>query len=192
MARQSNTREQILEHAGLLLTTRGYSGFSYRDISTQLGVKNAAVHYHFPAKADLAMALVDEYRQLLRTQTAEFMAYGGPALPQLEGLFSFTQAQCKKGLCICPFGAFAVDYHEIPDTVQQAMDEFMEEFLVWLTRVLETGREQGELQFAGEARSRALQIFAAMQGARQMTRIHHANLLDPIIDQIRVDLGLKD
>ena len=99
MNRQGNTREQILHHATHLLMSRGYNGFSYRDISTELGVKNAAIHYHFPAKADLALALVHEYHQILREQTAEFMAYGGPALPQLEGLFRFTEMQCQQGRC---------------------------------------------------------------------------------------------
>ena len=63
MVRTGDTREKIMDRAAHLLMNRGFNGFSYRDISSHLGVKNAAVHYHFPAKADLAMALVDEYRQ---------------------------------------------------------------------------------------------------------------------------------
>jgi len=74
MARISDTREQIMDRAAQLLMSRGFNGFSYRDISTHLGVKNAAVHYHFPAKADLAIALIDEYRKTLRSRTSEFMA----------------------------------------------------------------------------------------------------------------------
>ena len=66
MIRMTDTREQIMDRAAQLLMSRGYNGFSYRDISSHLGVKNAAVHYHFPVKADLAVALVEEYRQLLR------------------------------------------------------------------------------------------------------------------------------
>ena len=80
MARISNTRDQIMDRAAELLMSRGFNGFSYRDISSHLGVKNAAVHYHFPAKTDLALALIDEYRKTLRRNTSEFMAYGGSAL----------------------------------------------------------------------------------------------------------------
>ena len=89
MTQITDTREQIMDRAAQLLMSRGYKGFSYRDISSHLGVKNAAVHYHFPAKADLALALVNEYRQALRKGTSEFMAYGGPALAQLQGFFCF-------------------------------------------------------------------------------------------------------
>jgi AcrR family transcriptional regulator len=190
MVRTGDTREQIIDRAAHLLMSRGFNGFSYRDISSHLGVKNAAVHYHFPAKADLAMALVDEYRQTLRRGTAEFMAYGGKALAQLEGLFAFTSKQCLAGRCICPFGAFSIDYSQLPEDVRKATHGFMEESINWLTRVLEVGRTQDEFRFKGEARPRALNILASLQGARQMARIHGIGLLDDVILQIRHELGI--
>lgn len=190
MTRISDTRQKIMDRAAQLLMSRGFKGFSYRDIATHLGVKNAAVHYHFPAKADLALALVDEYRQTLRRKTAEFMAYGGPALPQLEGFFAFTARQCCEGRCICPFGAFSVDYMDVPEEVHKATAEFMEETIAWLTRVLEVGREQNEFSFSGDARAKALLILAGLQGARQMARIDGVEILDDIFAQIRRDLEI--
>lgn len=190
MTRMGDTREQIMDRAAHLLMSRGFNGFSYRDISSHLGVKNAAVHYHFPAKADLALALVDEYRAMLRKGTSEFMAYGGPALPQLEGFFAFTAKQCSLGRCICPFGAFSVDYADLPDSVRKAMADFMAETIGWLVRVLDVGREQGEFSFNGEAKPKALMILSALQGARQMARIHDMEVLDGVVRQLRLDLGL--
>jgi len=190
MTRISDTREQIMDRAAHLLMSRGFNGFSYRDISSHLGVKNAAVHYHFPAKADLALALVDEYRQMLRKGTSEFMAYGGSALQQLEGFFAFTAKQCHIGRCICPFGAFSVDYTELPESVRKAMADFMEESIRWLTQVLEVGRGQKEFSFSGEARPKALLILSGLQGARQMSRIHDTEVLDDVVKQMRLDLGL--
>jgi AcrR family transcriptional regulator len=189
MGRISDTRAQIMDRAGHLLMSRGFNGFSYRDISSFLGIKNAAVHYHFRSKADLALALVDEYRKILRKNTAEFMAYGGKAAEQLEGFFAFTRHQCSEGHCICPFGAFSVDYKDLPDKVRKATAEFMDESIRWLTRVLEVGREQGEFDFTGEAKDRALTIMAGLQGARQMARIHGLDLLEDVIRQTRQDLG---
>ncbi len=190
MARISDTREQIMDRAAHLLMSRGFNGFSYRDISSHLGVKNAAVHYHFPAKADLALALIDEYRQILRKGTSEFMAYGGAALKQMEGFFAFTAHQCNAGRCICPFGAFSVDYADLPEEVHDAMAGFMDESIRWLTRVLDVGREQGEFSFDGEAKPRALLILSGLQGARQLARIHGMEILDDVIRQVRQDLGL--
>lgn len=191
MIRMTDTREQIMDRAAQLLMSRGFNGFSYRDISSHLGVKNAAVHYHFPSKADLAVALVEEYRKLLRRRTTEFMEYGGSALVQLEGFFAVATKQCHSGACICPLGAFSVDFSELPEEVSQATEKFMAETIKWLTKVLEVGREQEEFSFSGEARPRALSILAGLQGARQMARIDSIEILDDVVSQIRQDLNIN-
>jgi len=191
MVRLNDTREQIMDRAAQLLMSRGFNGFSYRDISSHLGVKNAAVHYHFPAKTDLALALVDEYRKVLRAGTAEFMAYGGSARQQLEGLFAFSVKQCDIGRCICPFGAFSIDFDELPEDVRKATHSFMEETIKWLTRVMETGRAEKEFSFSGDAQAKALTILAGLQGARQMARIHGNQLLGDVVNQVRRDLGIN-
>jgi TetR/AcrR family transcriptional repressor of nem operon len=188
----SNTREQIIDKAFQLMLQRGLNGFSYRDISEPLGVKNAAIHYHFPNKMDLIKALIDENHQVLRKSTSEFMAYGGPARPQLEGLFAFTLHQCQCGRPICMVGALAIDYDELSDEIKHANDRFMKDSVNWLTRVMEDGREQGEFQFGGEATSKAVSILAMIQGARQMARVHGLDYLERIFDQIRTDLGIND
>ena len=171
--------------------SRGFNGFSYSDISSHLGVKNAAVHYHFPAKADLAIALVEEYRQLLRSGTAEFMAYGGSALAQLEGFIAITSKQCELGRCICPFGAFSIDYTDLPKALREATLSFMNETIRWFTQVLEVGREQNEFSFSGDARPKALLILAGLQGVRQMARINDSGLMEDVVRQIRQDLNIK-
>ncbi len=192
MVKLNDTREQIMDRAGQLLMSRGFNGFSYRDISSHLGVKNAAVHYHFPAKSDLAMALIDEYRKVLRAGTSEFMAYGGSALQQLEGFFAFSAKQCHVGRCICPFGAFSVDFNDLPEDIREATKIFMDETIRWLTRVMEVGRASNEFSFAGDPRAKALTILAGLQGARQMARIHGIELLDDVVKQVRLDLGLVE
>ena len=58
---RSETAEQILDLAEMLIQTRGYSAFSYQDIADSLGIRKASIHYHFPSKADLGIAVVDRY-----------------------------------------------------------------------------------------------------------------------------------
>ena len=190
MERTGDTREQIMEKASELLMRRGFNGFSYRDISTHLGVKNAAIHYHFPSKTDLAVALVARYQDILRSQTSSFMAYGGPATHQVEGLFQFTQSQFCNGRCICPMGAFSVDFDDLPDEVKSATEQFMTDSIKWLTQALETGREQDEFSFEGNSDNKAMAILATLQGAMQMARVGDSEILDGVIDQIRAELSM--
>jgi TetR/AcrR family transcriptional repressor of nem operon len=191
MTTASNTREQIIDKAFQLMLQRGLNGFSYRDISEPLGVKNAAIHYHFPNKMDLIAALIDENHQLLKKSTSEFMAYGGPARPQLEGLFAFTMNQCQCGRPICMVGALAIDYDDLSDDIKDANDHFMKDSVKWLSKVLETGRDREEFTFEGPAQRKAVSILATIQGARQMARVHGMDILESMFDQIRTDLGIK-
>jgi TetR/AcrR family transcriptional repressor of nem operon len=191
MTTASNTREQIIDKAFQLMLQRGLNGFSYRDISEPLGVKNAAIHYHFPNKMDLIAALIDENHQLLKKVTSEFMAYGGPARPQLEGLFAFTMNQCQCGRPICMVGALAIDYDELSDEIKDANDHFMQDSVKWLSKVLKTGREREEFTFEGDAERKSLSILAMIQGARQMARVHGMDILESMFEQIRTDLGIK-
>ena len=54
----NSTKHQIILLADELFRTKGYNAFSYSDISKPLGIKNAAIHYHFPNKRDLANEIV--------------------------------------------------------------------------------------------------------------------------------------
>lgn len=189
MSQVNSTREQIIDKAFQLMLQRGMNGFSYRDIAKPLGVKNAAIHYHFPNKTDLIKALIDENHQLLRRSTSEFMAYGGNARTQLEGLFAFTMNQCNCGRPICMVGALAIDYDELSDELKDANNRFMKDSVNWLTRVMEVGRKQEEFHFGGDAMSKAVSILAMIQGARQLARIHGLDYLEKIFQQIRIDLG---
>jgi len=191
MTPNTNTREQIVDTALQLLMQRGMNGFSYRDISEPLGIKNAAVHYHFPSKAKLIRSLIKEAHEALRKNTAEFMAYGGSARRQLEGLFEFTLWQFENGRPVCLAGALSVDYEELSSGTKEALNRFMLDTLEWFTQVLEKGREQGEFTFAGGARNKALSILATIQGARQFSRIHGSKMLECTFGQIRTDLGIE-
>src|SRR5512143_483091 len=58
---RSATAEQILDLAETLIQTRGYSAFSYQDIADSLGIRKASIHYHFPSKTDLGIAVINRY-----------------------------------------------------------------------------------------------------------------------------------
>jgi AcrR family transcriptional regulator len=77
----ADTSEQILDIAQFLVQTRGFNAFSYADIASQLGIRNAAVHYHFRSKTDLGHALVVRYRQTFARALATIDAEVGVRQP---------------------------------------------------------------------------------------------------------------
>ena len=63
MVRIENSKRTILNLAEALLQDRGFNGFSYANIASELGVKNAAIHYHYPSKEDLGIPVMQRYRE---------------------------------------------------------------------------------------------------------------------------------
>lgn len=57
------TRTALLDSAESLARMRGYNGFSYADLSREVGIRKASIHHHFPTKADLALAVLERYRR---------------------------------------------------------------------------------------------------------------------------------
>ena len=66
----TSTRQKLIDSARHFIQTRGYNGFSYADVAEQVQVRKASIHHHFPAKSDLARAVVEESRGQIVAQTA--------------------------------------------------------------------------------------------------------------------------
>lgn len=58
-------KQEIVDLAIEYIETRGVNAFSYNDISKQLEMTKASIHYHFPAKNDLIIAVIAQYRAQL-------------------------------------------------------------------------------------------------------------------------------
>src|ERR1700748_1574410 len=59
---QGEMAERILDAANALLVDRGYSAFSYADIAETVKIRKASIHYHFPTKAGLVVAVLRRHR----------------------------------------------------------------------------------------------------------------------------------
>jgi TetR/AcrR family transcriptional regulator, transcriptional repressor for nem operon len=191
MPAPTDTRAKILASADHLLRSHGFNGFSYQDIARPLGIRNAAVHYHFGTKAELAIAVIDGYRQLLRDRTAAFMAGQGDPVEQLEGFISFSTTECREESTMCPVGALSSDFYSLPEPIRDSARQLLDELLAWMTQVCIRGRAQGRLDFAGDPAAKAQQIIAALQGARQLARFRGAQAMRDVAAQIRRDLGIE-
>lgn len=54
MRKQQSPRENLLDTAEQLFTSRGYTAVTLKDIAKALGIKQASLYYHFPlGKEDL-------------------------------------------------------------------------------------------------------------------------------------------
>lgn len=60
---RGDTRQRILDAALRRFAEHGYAGTSIRDLADELGLTKAAVHYHFAAKEQIVLALLEPMLQ---------------------------------------------------------------------------------------------------------------------------------
>jgi TetR/AcrR family transcriptional regulator, transcriptional repressor for nem operon len=166
---EAGTAARVLDAAEGLVQVRGFNGFSYADISAELGITKAALHYHYAAKADLGLALITRYaRRFAETLAAIDRAGIAPAqrLARYAELYARVLGQGR--MCLC--GMLAADYQTLPPPMREAVTSFFDANESWLEKVLEEGRADGSLRIAGSARDNARVIIACLEGAMLVTR----------------------
>ena len=185
--RGRDTSEEILNAAEELLQRRGYNAFSYHHIAVQLGVRNAAIHYHFPAKEDLGVALVKRYHERFtqwQGKTDEIPCAWQRLQAYFQTYIDFLQADCK----CCPGGVLGTEFHAIPETMREQARLLARDIHEWLMRTLDTGRSQGIMKFAGRAEDKAVEIGAALQGGLQIARLAGPERFHQVLAQLSVEL----
>lgn len=187
-----DTREAILGCAEELLQRRGFGGFAYQHIAVQLGIRNAAIHYHFPSKEDLGVALIKRYRERFRNWAA--MLPPGDAWTRLQAYFAtyldyFSDLPEGDDCRLCPGGALAAEFCALPEAMRLEVRLLMREVHSWLAGTLEQGRREGALRFNGDALDKAVEIGAALQGGLQIARLTGAKRFGQLIDQLALELA---
>ncbi len=165
----AGTAAQILDVAEQLVQVRGFNGFSYADIAAELHITKAALHYHFAGKADLGEALISRYASRFSTALAAIDAGGGRASAKLAAYADlYLQVLRNRRMCLC--GMLAAEYQTLPQPMREAVISFFDNNESWLEGVLEQGRQDGSLQFAGAARGAARMVVSGLEGAMLIAR----------------------
>jgi TetR/AcrR family transcriptional repressor of nem operon len=165
----AGTATRILDIAEELVQARGFNGFSYADIAAEVGISKAALHYHFPGKADLGLALITRYAGRFTESLAGIdRADATPADRLAEYARLYDQVLRQDKMCLC--GMLAAEYQTLPAPMQAAVVGFFDANEGWLEKVLEDGRQDASLRFTGTARETARMVIACLEGAMLVAR----------------------
>ena len=165
----AGTAARILDFAGELVQERGFNGFSYADVAAQVGISKAALHYHFPGKADLGLALITRYASRFSESLAGIDRAGAAPKDRLAEYARLYDEVLRQGkMCLC--GILAAEYQTLPVPMRAAVTAFFDANESWLEKVLEDGRQDASLRFTGTARDTARMIVACLEGAMLVAR----------------------
>lgn len=166
---------------------RGFGGFSYQHIATELGLRSAAIHYHFPAKDDLGIALVRRHRDRFRDWTAERDRLD--PWERLQAYFQIYVDYLEAGeMCLCPLGVLSAEFGTLSESMQCEARLLMQEIGGWLVATLDAGRRNSVLRFDGDAFDKAIVVGAVLQGGLQIARLAGPQRFRQLLGQLALEL----
>jgi TetR/AcrR family transcriptional repressor of nem operon len=164
------TAGKILDIAERLVQTRGYNGFSYADISSELRIRNASVHYHFPSKSDLGKRLVGRYRENFMAALAGLEKGSADARRRLLSYVALWTRVLRNRDRMCLCGMMAADIATLPRAVRGEIKRFFDENETWLVRVIRAGQKAGALKLVGTPEVEARLLTMGLEGGMLVAR----------------------
>lgn len=163
---RSQKAEEILDVAETLARSGGYGGFSFRDLAKAVGIKSASVHYHFPTKEDLGVAMTQRYNARF-IDGLDDPRGEAPVDKKIARYINAFRTSMIEDRLMCLCGLFGAEVTSLPEGVAGETKAFFEKNRDWLIAVLEDDPRFADVA----ARERAaLTLIAKLQGAMIMAR----------------------
>jgi TetR/AcrR family transcriptional repressor of nem operon len=185
------TRDRILDIAERLVQTQGFNAFSYADVSAELRITKASLHYHFATKAELGKNLIDRYRDRFLVALREIDESGGDARQKLRRYAKlYSDVLRRNRMCLC--GMLAADFGTLSKPMRESVKSFFDANELWLTGVLDEGRKTKRLRFEGSVEEAARLLVASLEGAMLVARTYgDVSRLESAADRLIADLSPK-
>jgi TetR/AcrR family transcriptional repressor of nem operon len=167
------TAGRIVEAGRQLIMRRGYSGFSYSDVADAIDIRKASIHHHFPTKADLAISVVQQSREMFDADMASLQASGANAVAQLRAYIAYWErciADDSAPFCIA--GMLGAEMPALPAEVAQEVRAHFENLARWLEGVLESGVRARQFKLSASVEVEASKLVSLVYGAMLTARAY--------------------
>ena len=185
----SDTSQRILDVAERLVQTRGFNGFSYADIAEALEVTKASLHYHFPAKADLGARLIERYERNFSAALGVIDAKAKRPPEKLRRYAAIYEGVLRQDrMCLC--GMLAAEFGTLPEGMRTEVRRFFDANERWLAGVLQQGKKENTLKYAGSAVDAARALVDTLEGAMMIARTYSdVGRFKSVSDRLLKELG---
>lgn len=193
----NDTADKLIGEAGQLIANVGYNGFSYADLSERLGIRKPSIHYHFPSKVDLAIAVVQRQRSAITAQIAALESGDVDAIGQLLAYIDYwKRCIADQSATFCLAGVLAAELPGLPPELGDAVQGHFNDLNNWLERVMALGVEQGSIRLELEPRTSAQFFQTAVYGAMVMARAYRdpgkfTFVVDAFLARMQADPGQR-
>jgi TetR/AcrR family transcriptional repressor of nem operon len=179
-----NRKSQIIELALKLIQEKGYVAFSYDDISKQLGVTKASIHYHFERKEDLGLAICDRIELALANL---FVSTESISTIVEEQFWHYISKRVEKlrDIEICPISSFQANFESLPAHLQQKVQRISQMELDFLVQLLSKEQKAGLVRSPEETQALAATILTCVKGSLQYKRVLGNDFVPQVFSQLK-------
>jgi len=129
MIGKTDTRQHIIETASALFHSQSYSDVGIATICDQAGVSKGSFFHFFPSKRDLALAVLDQFRERIgQTLLADAFSPAYPPMDRfdrfIEGLYTQQKALTAEfgRMPGCPFGNLVMEQATQDELLRRKVD----------------------------------------------------------------------
>jgi AcrR family transcriptional regulator len=162
------TKESIINIADDLIRGQGFNAFSFKDISNTIGIKTASIHYHFPTKSDLGVAILKKHIE--QFEALKLSVASKSPMVKLERFLSIYSKMKSEGK-ICLIGSLISDLNTIDENIKTELGVLTKKLLAWITEILEEGKRKAIFHFKVAPRAKALMILTNIVAIVQLSRL---------------------
>lgn len=166
---KKQTIEKLLDAAELLTQTVGLNAFSYKHLAAQVGIKTASIHYHFPSKHDLIVALVGRYIERFVELLETIDATQGSGLKRLQA-FCRIFVETYENNKMCPCAMLASELMSVNQSTHDKLKYFFQVTEQWLSKTLQLAVTQGEVSKRLDPSNASKHLLATLEGGMLIAR----------------------
>jgi TetR/AcrR family transcriptional regulator, transcriptional repressor for nem operon len=174
MAKGDQTKEMILHQAAQLFNRRGFFGSAMSDIMDVTGLEKGGIYNHFVSKEDLALQAFDYTVDVLRQEIKNAIADKKNAVDRLIGLIGFYQREAE-GYPFpggCPVMNTAIEADDTQPALRERAKTAMEEWHQFIRRIVQRGKEKGEIRADVDGEMLSSVFISVMEGAIMQSRLY--------------------
>jgi len=166
----NDTKTALLDVAEHAARARGFDGFSYADLAEAVGIRKASIHYHFPTKAGLSVALMDRYGANIAKLCNDIAEANDKASHRLLGLISLYRSALNDGETLCLCVSLTASHQSLPDEVNTEIIAFRDRMTTWIAEVFALSLQDASIAGVTDPAAEARACLALLEGAHLAAR----------------------
>ena len=175
MGKKTDIREQLIESAIELMSSRSYASVGLQELCNSIDVTKGGFYHHFKSKRELTLAAIDSIWQFYQNDFLEPVfktdASTYEKFNRIVGVFYehyFSEKEKSGHMNGCRLGNLAVELSTQDEEIREKLETIFQQWVSYFERVLKEGVYSGELPENTDTETSARSILAFLEGLALM------------------------